>query len=234
MSLFAKSAPSTQQLLNANICKNCKLPPDVAPQAHPIYIEKYRHFFADDFGIWNELWLQNQPNPDLNPKFKQQVARNGAADWRNYEFSEKLWNYIEEISIWCRNNGVELILIAPPTIVELQHRANDFGFGKLNHILRMRLAKLATFVDFDYSNGLTQNPDNFNDAYHFNRAISQNIISEIIRLAQPSRLQTLEKYPTNFIQCPIDDENIRSKITDGKITVLTGKSCRIWRQNDDA
>lgn len=231
--VFKKSKPIALETSKSGICNDCELPQDVSPRLYPIYLKNHRHYFGNHLGIWRELWEQSIPNSKLNKNFLKQVARNGAADWRYFEFSEKLWNYLEEISIWCRQNNVELILMAPPTIVELQNRTNDYQFGKLNHVLRMRLAKLGTFVDFDYVNQLTKQPQYFTDAYHFNSDIAKQVIGEILRLIQPDQTQVKNNNPNDIIHCPIGKENIRKKITDGTITVLVGKSCRIWRSEEN-
>lgn len=217
----------------SSICNDCELPQDVSPRLYPSYLKNYHHYFGNNLGIWSELWEQSIPDNKLNKNFIKQVARNGAADWRYFEFSEKLWKYIEEISIWCRQNNVELILIAPPTIVELQNRINDYELGKLNHILRMRLAELGTFVDFDYVNQLTKQPQYFTDAYHFNSDVAKEIINEILRLIQPNQSHVNNNNPNEIIRCPIAEENIRHQVTDGTTTVLVGKSCRIWRTKEN-
>ena len=229
ISFFNKPKSDDQKPTKSGICNDCELPQDVSPRLYPSYLKNYRHYFGNNLGIWGELWEQSIPDNKLNRNFMKQVARNGAADWRYFEFSEKLWKYIEEISIWCRQNNIELILITPPTIVELQNRANDYELGKLNHILHLRLAELGTFVDFDYVNQLTKQPKHFTDAYHFNSDIAKEIIGEILRLIQPDQTQVANKNSNDIIRCPITEKNIRHKVTDGTTTVLVGKSCRIWR-----
>ena len=230
---FNKKKPTDQKLPKSGTCNDCELPQDVSPILYPNYLKNYNHYFGNNLGIWSELWEQSIPSNKLNKSFLKQVARNGAADWRYFEFSEKFWKYLEKISIWCRQNGVELILITPPTIVELQNRANDYQLGKLNHILRMRLAKLGTLIDFDYVNQLTQQPQYFTDAYHFNSNVAKEIIGEILRLIQPDQTQVKNHNPNDIIRCPIAEENIRHQVTNGTTTVLVGKSCRIWRTKEN-
>ena len=230
---FNKAKPIDQETAKFDTCNNCKLPQEMPTRLFLDYVKPYNHYFGNDMGIWNELWEESYPTKKLNETLLKQVVRNGAGDWRNFEFSEKLWNYLEEISTWSRQNEIKLILIVPPTIMELQNRINDFQLGKFNHIVRMRLAKLGTLVDFDYVNQLTRQPKYFNDAYHFKSTIAQKIIGEILRLIQPDQTQTKTNNPNDIIRCPIGEEDIRHKVTDGTTTVLVGKSCRIWRTKED-
>ena len=115
-------------------------------------------------------------------KFANQVKKNAKSDWASFQFSRDLWRRIEQIAYYSRIHDLNLVFVIPPTIVEMQQRIVDFGFGELNHDFREKLAQLAPVIDLDYPNIITANLESFTDAYHFNARISKQIVGEIVQV----------------------------------------------------
>lgn len=215
-------------------CHDCKVPSIVTPADQKALAVQTNHYFGDDLGIWSVLW---QPSPtvrSLPKKFARQVETNAAATWRDFEYSYLFWEYLVEISNWCAQNNVALIFFVPPTIIEMQGRTTEFGFGDLNHRFLADLARLGTVVDFDFGSPLTRNIERFTDAYHFNSKVARLMVGEIAQLAstdQQTRAKALKR--RKDVVCPISGAEIITRTQDKSLQVLEGRSCRIWRKNNE-
>ena len=232
----AKAVSSTDQhayleLINEEICKNCELPSNTTASPYKVGAGRHAFHFGNGLGVWSPLWPSIASAQTLTGSFKTQVQKNARSDWEKFRFSENLWEYIVEISDWSEKNNVQLLFVIPPTIVEMQQRIVDFGFGELNHNFRMRLANLAPVLDFDFSSPMTSNVNNFTDAYHFNYLAAKQIIGEIslhVATNEVVRKKALKR--RQQIICPLSSGETTTKINDENIEVLEGRSCRIWRK----
>ncbi|MBL4906398.1 MAG: hypothetical protein JKX94_03025 [Sneathiella sp.] len=219
------------ELLDEEVCKNCKLPSNISPSPHTVARPKHAYYFGEGLGIWSQLWPPIVSHQVLTGSFNAQVKKNARSDWDKFQFSEKLWSRLVEISDWTNKNNVKLVFVIPPTIVEMQQRIVDFGFGELNHNFRMRLANLAPVLDFDFSSPMTRNVDNFTDAYHFNYMAAKQIIGEVtLHISNDKRVLKRALKRQQQIICPLSSDVTETTITDKNIEVLVGKACRIWRK----
>ena len=232
-SLAKTKVGQIEGLIERKVCDECMLPENYAASVHPSNTLSTPHYFANHLGIWGDLWPRGKIDRKLVGNFKRQVSRNGKADWRSFEFSNKFWRYLMEISAWSKQNKVQLIFVIPPTIVEMQRRIYEFGYGKLNHELRGRLANLGIVVDFDFDSPLTRNVTRFTDAYHFDYKAARLIVGEIVQLAnEENGSVALARKRRKDIICPILEKDVSSRIANDNMEVLEGHSCRIWRVLD--
>jgi len=161
---------------------------------------------------------------------ERQILRNAKADWRAFQFSEKFWGYLVEISAWSKLSNVQLIFVIPPTIAEMHNSISNYGYGELNHQFRMRLAELGLVVDFDFDRPLTRDLTRFTDAYHANYKAAKLIVGEILPMIsdQKQAIAKAQKRRKDII-CPVDEKDVSNHISDEFVEVLEGQSCRIWR-----
>lgn len=223
-----------EQLLLPERCANCILPQEIQATPYPVYTPISKSHFLTQLGKWGKFWHASVSRRNLTGKFERQVRKNAASDWQSFEAADLFWSQLSEISIWCRQNNVDLIFVIPPTIVEMQQRIAEFGLGAERHNLRKRLVSLGTVVDFDFDNKLTRNLANFTDAYHFNYKISKQIVGELAQLSEPSeRVLNLALKRRKEISCPLRKKDVLTRFSDNFMEVLEGKSCRIWRAIDE-
>lgn len=222
-----KSVPNAKDM---DACKRCVLPENVAPSAFPTTKTIDFHHYSLGLGIWSGLWKPVAIDRNLTGKYERQVRKNAKSDWRRFNFSEAYWKKIVAISDWCKRHNVKLIFVIPPTIIEMQNRIVEFGFGELNHNFRMRLAKLGTVVDFDFDNRFTRNLKLFSDAYHSNYKAAKQIVGEIVQLTSyDRRVVSKARKRRGKIICPVNASDVTHKTSGKKLDVLEGQSCRIWR-----
>lgn len=179
-----------------------------------------------------QLWPPNALDRKLPPSFAKQVSKNARSDWELFNFSDDYWNKIKEIAHWCKMNDVKLVFFIPPTIAEMQQQVTNYGYFDANHQLRTDLAEMAPVVDFDFNNSVTQNLDLFNDAYHFNYKLAKSIIGELIQVLDSDKTASKQAHKRReHVTCPINEEDIKQKISGHKTNVIEGNACRIWRKS---
>lgn len=224
----------TQGAGHADDCHDCRIPTIVTPADQKSLAVQPDYHFADDLGIWRDLWPAIYSKQELTGKFEKQVRKNAHATWRSFNFSEAFWAYLVEISNWCKQNNVALVFVIPPTIVEMQARITDFGYGDLNHKFRADLSKLGTVVDFDFDSPLTREISRFKDAYHFDSKVARQIVGEVAQIISRDKNTTAKaRKRREDIVCPIHASDISSQIAGASLQVLEGRSCRIWRTTNE-
>ncbi|MEO9459629.1 MAG: hypothetical protein ABJE63_00730 [Lentilitoribacter sp.] len=182
---------------------------------------------------WSEvshLYSTSNTLVPLPKKMANQVTRNAKSDWVGFEFSSRYWSYITEISHWAEQNNKNLIFVIPPTIEDMQRTISIYGMEKSSHEFRMKLAKLGTVIDFDYSNDLTKQIDNFSDAYHFKSTIAKKIVGEItgfISVDPAARKLAIKR--SDLINCSPSEINEKSTKVIDKIALTNINNCRVWR-----
>ena len=235
---------SLSRLLEPEICFGCELPQDLASIVHArrdLYHHKFRGLGYGYSGWINALSAAEWENLEqlyaldsdisvLPEKHARQVSKNGKADWRGFEFSEKYWSYIKDISDWAKANSVNLVFVIPPTVTGMQRTIEENGLGKLNLQFRVELAKLATVIDLDFDNTMTRNADHFSDAYHFNSKIARMIVGELAaHLNDDEQVLARVAKRRKLIHCKMmEKDNEPRKITSA-IMLFESKNCRSWR-----
>ncbi|WP_337659864.1 hypothetical protein [Anderseniella sp. Alg231-50] len=223
---------SLSTLLQPDVCFGCRLPEQQQRTAYPAYGHRRGHGygFGREAGLWRDISIERQ----LPARFERQVRKNGRSDWKSFRFSEDLWAKVVEIADWSKANGVKLVFVIPPTIVEMQARLAEFGRADLDRNLRLRLADLAPVIDLDFDNPFTRDLTNFKDAYHFNAPVARNIVAEIGQLltTSPEVRETALKVRSG-LACPTGEQGVTRELNDGIIKMTEGTNCRIWRRAND-
>ena len=179
-------------------------------------------FYLSD---WNAFSGSNSAT--LPKKFDRQVRKNGTADWRSFQESERYWSYLETIASWAKNRNVEVVFVVPPTIVEMQETIVKNGLAANSHQMRLRLSTLGKVLDLDFPNSLTADLGNFTDAYHFNSKVARAIVGEVITSLDEKFI--VKKRKTAFdLKCNRKDGRKTNLKVTGNIHLTQGMNCRIW------
>lgn len=241
-SLGKEGSTTLSKLLEPGVCFGCDLPTGLSsvkqPTRHNRYSlsANYRHNNIGwgigaptyDWAKYQSFYEVETLAQNLPAKFERQVRKNGEADWRGFELSQKYWAHFEEIGAWAKAENKNLIFVIPPTISNLQNTIQSNGLGKVNHQLRVKLAELGTVVDLDYPNKLTTTTANFTDAYHFNSKVARQIVGQVIPLITKNKdaIGKALKREKN-LTCNNKPLHNSSQVTK-KIRLNKGKNCRIW------
>ncbi len=111
--------------------------------------------------------------------WKLQLEQSAKSHYEYYNYPEKYFNQLYDISSYCKKENIELIIIIPPTHVDLQKRISDFGLKNEEKRFKRDIYKLAQAYDYNYPNSITLDKNNFLDPYHFNDSIAKILIEEI-------------------------------------------------------
>ncbi|MBV6633043.1 MAG: hypothetical protein KI792_08435 [Alphaproteobacteria bacterium] len=221
-------------LLDPENCKDCEVDQRAIAQRMSLIIGDHSKGpnlgLGRGLGHWSAIWQIEEIERDLPSRFAKQVGTNGAADWRRFQFSDRLWSKIVEIADWTRQNDVQLVFVIPPTITEMQQRLNDFGMARANNDFRLRLAELAPVVDFDFDSAFTRDLDRFTDAYHFDANAAREIVAQLARMTvEAPHVQRATRNFSDTVECPLDPASTTNTIQQDGISLSTGKGCRIWK-----
>ncbi len=226
---FQADNTNLKHLLDPNLCRNCALP-KVTQSAPAPTNTIFQPKVATNLGIWQSLWPTINLHRELPLVFSRQVSKNAKSDWQSFSFSNTYWQGIVDIAKWSKENDVKLIFFIPPTLAEMQQQITNYGYAKLNQQLREDLAQLAPVIDFDFDNNLTRDIRNFSDAYHFNYKVAKAIIGELVQIDNKDPyINSIAKKRRNQIQCPLQENEVEKQITTENLTMIQGKSCRVWR-----
>lgn len=244
---FSKSY-SINKLLDPEICYSCDLPDNLASLPMSDIDDTRRNYRGwggrgrDQYGLFGKLddtdwdrisglYALSADDQDLPKIVDRQVTKNAGSDWENFEFSQKYWTYLKEISVWATHNNMQLVFVIPPTIEAMQRTITTYGHQHLNHQLRTELAKLAPVIDFDFSNDLTRDHRNFSDAYHFDSDAAKQIVGQIVAKISPQTpAETLALKRQTSIQCPQTNGLSTTRKIETSISLKTGQNCRIWQE----
>jgi hypothetical protein len=83
-----------------------------------------------------------------------------------YRYPHKYAQQLELIAADCRRNGTRLVIVIPPTQVELQQKVALLGRSADDERFKAFMRSLATVYDFNYPNALTAERANFSDPFH--------------------------------------------------------------------
>ncbi|HOX28682.1 MAG TPA: hypothetical protein PLQ76_05950 [bacterium] len=99
--------------------------------------------------------------------------------YSGYRYPHALRARLEEMARDCERRGTRLILVIPPTHVDLQRKITEYHLEREYAMYKRDLARIAPVIDFDYPNEWTRNKKLFEDPYHCNESIREKMIKEV-------------------------------------------------------
>ncbi len=113
-----------------------------------------------------------------------QLSVTAANDYNSWRKPNLLYKKLVKLVEACDQNEIELIFLLPPTHVELQEKIMEHSLHKEYLSYKKELQALGNVIDFDFKNNLTKRKENFNDPYHFNSVVAQDIVNVIADTAK--------------------------------------------------
>lgn len=117
------------------------------------------------------------PNMDREAFWRFQRDEAAVQILRSYSYPAAYVEQLERMAADCRRNGTRLVVVIPPTHVELQRKIQELGLAAEEARFRAFIATLGEVYDFDYPNGYTEDRQNFSDPFHFVNA--DQIVREV-------------------------------------------------------
>ena len=105
-----------------------------------------------------------------------------------YVYPEELLERLAEVAEYCKKTQIELVFYVPPTHVEFQETRATYGVEQDYRRSLQELAKLAPVVDWDYSQPVTLDEDNFDDPVHAKAAVIASFAEAVLSasIAEPA------------------------------------------------
>jgi hypothetical protein len=111
--------------------------------------------------------------------WQHQLSETAARAYTGHVYPVALRAELERIRDYCRDAGINLAFIIPPTHVELQARTADFGMEAEVERFRRDIATLGTVYDFDYPCEITTQRADYADPYHCRPRVRSLVIQEV-------------------------------------------------------
>ena len=148
-------------------------------------LDYYLNFYIFRASIYNILYFAlhinlASENPNMpRDEFWESLLIASADTYNTYSWPQ---NYIAElfkIKRYCAKMKITLIIIIPPTHVDLQKQVDVHHLRQEYENYKKSLRSIAPVIDYDTSNDITASRANFKDPYHFNVTVMKRLVREI-------------------------------------------------------
>ena len=143
-----------------------------------------KYTLKSTFSIVKYLLSGSEPMIEKPPfseeEFWQYQLESAASSfYQEYSYPDNYFKDLNKISDFCKANNIELIIIIPPTHIDLQKRIGDFGLTEADMRFKEDMKEMAKLFDFDFPNAITQDRNNYLDPFHFKEEVAKSIILEV-------------------------------------------------------
>jgi len=142
----------------------------------------YENLYAKRTG---EKLRPGNPTTDRAAFWEFQLEKTAPKQFAGWAPPDDLWPELERVAQHCRERGIDLRIVIPPTHVKLQARVADFGHAREFAAYRCELARLAPVLDFDWPNELTRDDAAFVDPYHMEPEAARRIVRGVVAGSSP-------------------------------------------------
>ena len=169
---------------------NAKSVSSLMPQAREIADDPVRYYlsplvtkasWANVYArVMAEPWRTERPLLDKEAFWRFQLEETAPQQLDGWAPPIALLSDLERIARYCRDRGIDLQIVIPPTHVELQDKVAEYGHERQYRSYRCALARLVPVVDFDRPSALTRDHAAFNDPYHVTPDSARRVVGEIV------------------------------------------------------
>jgi len=86
---------------------------------------------------------------------------------------------LEDVARHCREQGIDLVFLIPPTHDDLRALLPAHGLQEEYEAGKIELSRLGRVLDYDVPGPLTADAANFDDPQHFNAAVARRLVREL-------------------------------------------------------
>lgn len=122
-----------------------------------------------------------KPNMTKEEFWKYQLGPSETGNvYSQWSYPNNLIEKLHDIRNICKQRGINIIILLPPTHVDLQQKIKDYGLEKEYINYKTNLSAIAPVIDYDFPNDLTKNRNLFSDPYHYIDTVGRSIVFEIL------------------------------------------------------
>ncbi|HEY2682929.1 MAG TPA: hypothetical protein VGI93_05415 [Steroidobacteraceae bacterium] len=159
-------------LINFNAYQNLNRVPEAeAMLSNPLKYLTNRIVVGAAFLSAYSAWTHHKvaigvPNVSHEAFWRQQIDESLSQLLHEYQYPAESARKLQEVAADCRRNATHLVIVIPPTHMELQSKIVALGRGADVDRFKEFVANLGTVYDMDYSNDFTKGRGNFSDPFH--------------------------------------------------------------------
>jgi hypothetical protein len=114
-----------------------------------------------------------------NIMWKYILDKYSKSDYNNYKYPYNLIIELNKIKKYCLEHNIKLIIFIPPAHIDLQKKVSEYHLTNYYKLYKKYICTFDNVFDFEYTNKITTNKNNYYDPYHFNKKIAKQIVFEI-------------------------------------------------------
>jgi hypothetical protein len=99
---------------------------------------------------------------------------------RDYSYPQNYYHELKKISGYCLKNNIKLVFFISPTHTELQNKISEFKLNKEYEKFKSDVKTFGDLYDFNWSNVITENKNNFLDPLHSIDSVSRIMVKEML------------------------------------------------------
>ena len=128
------------------------------------------------FGI---NFVSEKPQMDKEAFWRKQLEESTKGFYGHYIYPKDLYKEMREISAYCQLHDIELVIIIPPTHVDLQNKVSDYGL--MDEYIRYKkdMCTFGKVFDFDIDNEDNRNYELYLDPYHADEELKGKVLRAI-------------------------------------------------------
>ena len=140
--------------------------------------------------LWNHLGVagpSDAPPMSREDFWAYQLSVPSRQFYGGYAYPKHLLERLTEVAEYCKRMQIELLFYIPPTHTEFQETRVTYGVEQDYRRSVQELAKLAPVVDWDYSQPVTLDENNFDDPVHAKTAVIAAFVEALLNasIAEP-------------------------------------------------
>lgn len=119
------------------------------------------------------------PKGDKMTFWRKQLEVTARVYFANYRDPLEYRKGFKDLSVYCREKGINLVFIIFPSHMDLQDKISHYGLEEDNSTFRKDLASFGLVYDFAWDNEVTRDWERFKDPYHFTQDVEDSIIRTV-------------------------------------------------------
>lgn len=125
--------------------------------------------------------IDEKPAMEKAAFWKEQLGKTTQGFYGRYIYPEDLYRKLQEISVYCRENEIELTFILPPTHTDLQRKIEEYDLTELYRRYKNNMNQLGEVFDFDIDCPMNRNKELFFDPYHGGDEVKTWVVKSVWR-----------------------------------------------------
>lgn len=124
--------------------------------------------------------VEYEPPPFSREAFWQYELSQEDRFLSNYSYPKNYYNELKKISAYCQKNNIKLVFLISPSHTELQSKIGAYHLEQEYEKFKEDIQSFGDLYDFNWSNEITSNKNNFLDPLHSIDSVSRLMIREML------------------------------------------------------